>query len=45
MGSEGAEANWKLEPISVDDREPVLRIFNYYVEKEQLCGVPRRQGP
>ena len=39
MRTERAEANWKLQPISVHDREPVLRIFNYYVE-ESFAAYP-----
>ena len=44
MRSEEAEVNWKLEPISVDDREPILRIFNYYVENS-FAAYPENRVP
>jgi len=36
--------SWRLEPISVDDREPILGIFNYYVENS-FAAYPENRVP
>jgi L-amino acid N-acyltransferase YncA len=36
--------NWRLEPISVDDRKPIVDIFNYYVENS-FAAYPENKVP
>lgn len=36
--------NWRLEPISVGDREPILGVFNHYVENS-FAAYPENRVP
>lgn len=44
MSTETKTVNWTMEPISVDDRESITKIFNYYVENS-FAAYPENKVP